>query len=635
MSAPLRLRQDSDEPRAEGPRIAEQRAGADPIASWLDVLTRMLPARQGAEVREELEEHVRERVRDLVLAGQNEAAATRTTIAELGDAAAVAQRFRDAARTPKRRLAMNLAVLGVAGAALVTSLVGVMRPVTGTGGQVYQPIVAERVPGGKEPGVPALDLNDLGLEEALSALAKSAGAALSVRWSSLGGGGLEPETRITWNVPAGSLSGAFDALNDALARDIGGERLIDFRLRESVLEVARPEWFDHRESTLVRYDLGPLEEQGVPLGEFMGLVEQFVSSDDWENNGGALAKHRVVGRFAFVKGPPRIHDGVRWFLTQFTEDDPPDGDPAAAADGEPVRVYHIQHTDAQDLLKVLMNMESIREVDFTPWASDPRTNSILGRAPVKHHDLVARAIRDLDNPEAALERRVGEKNAEMQHMTAQMLAQCRDERARIEEEIKGLAERGVGEDHPDAEGLRQRLKEAEAREAEARARLQMLEQDAGAPDRRGAAEPAPDRVTVTATAEARERALTDFITGALVRPMETEALVTDVLRPAMVRVDLEPVVRAQTYIALEPIIRLALAPEPITRALLMAHTEAGVVAGMLRSMVDRAGEPVLGIEVDEAHNTVVLRGPKDQVLAAEEVAWKLDHLAGVLPARPE
>ncbi len=625
MSAPLRLRAET-----EGPRL-DARPAPDPIAGWLDVLTRMLPARQAAEVREELEEHVRDRVRDLVLAGQDDTAATRTAIAELGDAAAVAQRFRDAARTPKRRLAMNLAVLGVAGAALMTSLVGVMRPGTGTGGQVYQPIVAERVPSGKEPGLPALDFNDLGLEEALSAVAKSAGAGLLVRWSSVGGGGLEPETRVTWNGPAGSLSGVFDALNDVLARDLGGERLIDFRLRDGVLEVARPEWFDQRESTLVRYDLRPLHEQDVPLDEFMSLVEQFVSSDDWENNGGTLAKYRVVGLFAFVKGPPRVHDGVSWFLAQFTEDG---GDPGAAADqdGGPVRVYHIQHTDAQDLLKVLMNMQSIREVDFTPWAADARTNSILGKAPAKHHDMVARAIRDLDNPGAALKRQIGQKQAEMQAVTAALLAQAQDDRARIEAELAQLAQRGVAEDDADAQVLRDRLKQAQQREDEARARLLMLQQAPEASDRRGAAE-APPEPTETADTLARERALTDFIAGTLTRPIEDGPMVGQVLRNAMVTVDLEPTVRS--YIALEPALRLALAfePEPITRALLMAHADATTVAEALRSVLKGTGESPVTIEVDKAHNTVILRGPKEPVLAAEEGAWKLDQLAGVVPRR--
>ncbi len=632
MSAPLRLRTDSGTPTLRGGPHAERGGTQDPIAGWLDVLTRMLPARQGADIREDLEEHVRDRVRDLVLAGQSDAAATRTAIAELGDAAAVAQRFREAARTPFRRLAMNFAVLSVAGAALVTSLVGVMRPGTGPGGQVYQPIVADRFPGGKEPGAPVLDLKEGCLEDALAALAKFADAAPMVRWSSLGESGLEPDSLITAHSPAGSLSAAFDVLNDTLAGN-AQERVIDFRLRDGVLEVARPEWFDQRESTLVRYDLGPLEEQGIPLDEFMGLVEQFVSSDDWENNGGTLAKYRVVGHFAFVKGPPRIHDGVQWFLSQFTEAEQP-GDPGAAADqdGGPVRVYHIQHTDAQDLLKVLMSMQSIREVDFTPWAADARTNSILGKAPAKHHDMVARAIKDLDSPEAALKRRTGQKNAEMQAVTAALLAQCQDDRARIEAEIAELAARGVAEDDPDAQVLRDRLKEAQQREAEARARLLMLEQSPDAPDRRGAADPPPEP-TETAEASARERALTDFIAATLERPMEPDAQLSDVLRHAMVQVDLEPVVRAQTYIALEPIIRLALEPEPITRALLMAHADAQAVAEALRSVLKGTGESPVTIEVDAAHNTVILRGPRDGVLAAEEGAWKLDHLVGVLPRR--
>ena len=72
-------------------------------------------------------------VRDQMLAGVSECDAVRTAVAELGDAAALARRFREAGKTPLRRTAMNLAVLGVAGAAMVTSLVAVgggTRPAT-------------------------------------------------------------------------------------------------------------------------------------------------------------------------------------------------------------------------------------------------------------------------------------------------------------------------------------------------------------------------------------------------------------------------------------------------------------------------------------------------------------------------
>ncbi len=660
MTAPLRL--SSREERAgDGlPRLAEARP-SDPIAAWLDVLTRMLPRRQAADVREELEDHVRARVRDLVLAGQDETAAVRAAITELGDAAAVAQRFREAGRVPTRRLVMNIAVLGVAGAALVTSLVGVMRPGEGNSqpearaleghsvragaglslrlgeevllggrsvrGFEFQPL--ERA-GGREPEVPALEFDDTQLGDALNFIAESAQLTLMVRWPSLGEAGFESESMLTANAPPGSLAAAFDALNGALSGS-PEERALAFRVRNGVLEVARPQWFDRRESTLVRYDLQPIEDEGVSADDFMGAVMQFVSPADWQDNGGDLARQRIVGDFAFVQGPPRIHEGVRWFLAQFMEQEGRPADPGAAAPGsdEPVCVYHIQHIDAQELLKVLMNMESIREVDFTNWAADGRTNSILGKGPVAHHRMVQRAIKELDSPEAALERRVGQKNAEMRAVTQSELATREDELARLRTELHSLEERGIGEH---ADSVRARFKEAEDRAAEARARLLMLEHEAeeSDPGRRSEAEPAVE----SEEASPREQALTSFVLDTLARPIQPEPfLAQTLLRRAQLQLDLQPRIDADTRIRLEPIIRFALQPEPITRALLMAHADAETVAGMLRTMVERGGEPFLSIEVDPEHNTVIVRGLRDQVLAAEEAAWKLDALAGALPAK--
>src|SRR5437868_331163 len=81
----------------------------DTVSAWLDVLCKLvrLPREQTESIRVELEEHLRERVRDLMVEGEPEDVATRRAIAELGDAAALADRFRRAEHTPRRRMLMN------------------------------------------------------------------------------------------------------------------------------------------------------------------------------------------------------------------------------------------------------------------------------------------------------------------------------------------------------------------------------------------------------------------------------------------------------------------------------------------------------------------------------------------------
>lgn len=519
----------------------------DSVSSWLDVLTRMLPARQGAEVREELESHVRERVRDLVLAGTDEAAATRTAIAELGDAAAVAQRFREAARTPYRRLAMNLAVLGVAGAALVTSMVAVRSPGQGSvPGPSYQPGVVDRVAAGaKEPGGAKLDAHDTPLRTVLEDLARSIDAEMVVRWAALNEAGVLAPEPVTVKAGPGGLSTVFEAVNEAVlvayARD-ASDRAIDYRLRDGVLEIATPGWFDRRESTVVRYDLAPIEEQGVATEEFVELIRQFVSPDDWKDNGGDLAEVRVVGRLAFIKAPARIHDGVRWFFDQ-VNGKADEAQERGAADGDAeVRTYPIQHADASETLDALKALQSIREIDFTKWAVNAHSNAIIGQAPARYHEWVERALRDVDTPE---------RNGQDKQRSA-------------------------------------------------------IDPAAAEPAR----ELALDQLMVARRLEfqIRDMPLIHSIRQAQLAPFEESAL---------------------------PTLRLALAqandPRPTFRALALAHAPAETILGAVRALLRGVEGARLEMYVDAGANTLILSGPsEEQVLAAEQVVWKLDELARVI-----
>jgi hypothetical protein len=97
------------------------------ITSWLDLLTSLLdvPDAERRAVRDELESHLRDRVRDLIVGGCTEAEASARAISELGDAAALARRFKDAIEPSKRRLIMNVAAISIAGAAILFSGIAV------------------------------------------------------------------------------------------------------------------------------------------------------------------------------------------------------------------------------------------------------------------------------------------------------------------------------------------------------------------------------------------------------------------------------------------------------------------------------------------------------------------------------
>lgn len=103
----------------------------DTIESWLDVLVTMLklPSAHRDQIRDELEDHLRSRVDDLLIMGKSEPDAIQTAIHELGETAELAKLISTAShtRTPFRRFAMNATFFVLAGS-ILTASVSMMMP---------------------------------------------------------------------------------------------------------------------------------------------------------------------------------------------------------------------------------------------------------------------------------------------------------------------------------------------------------------------------------------------------------------------------------------------------------------------------------------------------------------------------
>lgn len=382
---------------------AKSRQRAETPAEWLEELGGALrmPYERAEAIREELAEHLRERVRDLELGGMSEAAAASVAVRELGDAAAVARRFRNADKTPIRRRIMNLAVIGIAGAALVTSVVAmrgedsvredsprllleravtVMRedPKSEEAHRLIERavkaadsseraselrlriesaiaetdeagielvLVPELVEAISQPRVPVLKdlplvsmmfarqegktpktaegvkLDEARLEDALKWLSAQAELTPVVRWRQLGEVGISADDRvsITLNGPA-DFSAVMASINESRGvLDAADSRAIDYRVRDGAIEFATRESFDRRESALVSYNISGLIESGVDLGELRQAITVFVHPESWEDNGGDLGTMMIVGNRLFVKAPPRMQEGVEWFIEQLAE----------------------------------------------------------------------------------------------------------------------------------------------------------------------------------------------------------------------------------------------------------------------------------------------------------------------------
>ncbi|MEL6798149.1 MAG: permease prefix domain 1-containing protein, partial [Planctomycetota bacterium] len=89
----------------------------DPIDRWLDVFVRLLrvPKQDAQRIRDELEDHLRARVDDLMVTGQSEPEAVRLAVAELGETAELARQFQTAAKPHRRRTMLAASTLVSAG----------------------------------------------------------------------------------------------------------------------------------------------------------------------------------------------------------------------------------------------------------------------------------------------------------------------------------------------------------------------------------------------------------------------------------------------------------------------------------------------------------------------------------------
>lgn len=303
----------------------------DPIGAWLDVLMPMLRlgAAERRSIRDELDSHLRDRVRDLMLSGLDETRAAGEAIGELGDAAELASRYGQASRGPaRRRLLMNVGLLGMASAALVTSMVAVMQPAAGPGSggdasgaavRVYAPPASGVGAAGGDIRIGAVRYEATPLQDVLEDIATKAGLELVVRWSELAPW-RPTETRATFAAGERSLAEMFTTLNYRLPYEPGEYReIIDFRVNNGTLEVASANYFNRKEGVLAVMDIGGILESGVDAEELTNAITMFVEPEQWVDNGGGAAAYAVVGTRLMVKAPPRMIEGVRWILGQFEE----------------------------------------------------------------------------------------------------------------------------------------------------------------------------------------------------------------------------------------------------------------------------------------------------------------------------
>lgn len=405
------------------------------IRSFFDVLERMvgLPEAARAEIREELEAHVRDRVRDLVLAGEDEDTAVQRALDELGEASALARRLRRAHTTPRRRLRMHIALFGIAGASLVLSLGSLAR----TGGAPQQsgepvpvlsgiPVIGHHFQPGSQPAdAPRFEFqfSDAPLQNVLAAVAQAAGSRAVVHWGELG---LQPGDKVTVELQRATVAGVLDSVNQSF--ELSGYDALDVRVRDGIAEFAPKKVFDLRDREIRCYQLDELVDlDRYPGDEIPALLQSLVEVDAWVDHGGEIGEVHKIGDTLFIKAPPRMHEQVQWVLKHLARRAEAAADangvlelvprvsaatdlwsksalvgsaanlpPAMGFDaGEAgqVLIVHLQHAPAHRVAAILAAMMELSGPGEVAVVEDPRTNSVaLSGARARAAEMFAQAI---------------------------------------------------------------------------------------------------------------------------------------------------------------------------------------------------------------------------------------------------
>ena len=285
----------------------------DPIAQWLDVFTSLLalPAGESERIRDELEDHLRTRVDDLLILGMSEPEAVQKAVTELGETAQLARNFKAVRTHSRRRIAMHTALFAAAGLALTVSVAGFL-PKSNTAPITTSPAIVEAQPEGVQAnGILDQDLPAGTLGDMLNILAESGQARLFVHWNVLEGNvGLDAETEVP-AIPSKGLqhSKVKQLLNSSL--DLQGENQLDARFEDGLLEIATREYFDRIETITLDHDVSVLvpsdhvlqqTDEGIQL---VRSIQSIVEPEGWDVNGG-LWSITINGSLLSTRAPERV-----------------------------------------------------------------------------------------------------------------------------------------------------------------------------------------------------------------------------------------------------------------------------------------------------------------------------------------
>lgn len=316
----------------------------DPVDAWLDVLVAILsiPKPDRQRVRDELEDHLRSRIDDLLIHGLTEPQALQKAVAELGETADLARQLSHAHKPPRtRRYAMHALIIALAGTVVALG-VNTMRPATTLpamaassnaldavieptlGGQVAVPSTSGElmtatvhVPVGGQVSV----------EEILQRFASKFHLTLELDREALSRLNIGTDSVITFpavHPSSESLAGILRRIQEESGhafRSIAQESRLAASIIDGALVVTSRHELDvqtteRRVYALGRFsgDLADPYDQQIELVQVVDALMEHVTPYFWRDRGGDMAMATLLGSSLIVTAPVRVHEQVESLL---------------------------------------------------------------------------------------------------------------------------------------------------------------------------------------------------------------------------------------------------------------------------------------------------------------------------------
>lgn len=313
----------------------------DPVDAWLDVLVTMLaiPRADRQTVRDELEDHLRSRIDDLLIHGLSEPQALEKAVAELGETADLARQLSHAHKPPRtRRYAMHALIIALAGTVVALG-VNQVRP--NAAATIPNAAIAVASPAPAASSDRPIPVRDRTVGDVLEAFKEQIDRPVMIHWTSLQDIGLERDAPIEIDS---------DPLRFGMILQLLAERT-EPALQNSIAILDTPELveiglrsqFDQRTLQRQLYDASVLMGYGAvspasreraqnprraELGSSFSvsegargvasLLETHISPNDWVNQGGSLAQYSVMGTTIIVTAPERIQREIAAMIEELS-----------------------------------------------------------------------------------------------------------------------------------------------------------------------------------------------------------------------------------------------------------------------------------------------------------------------------